>query len=144
MRTQPLLRNIGLVLLAFMAAGACGDDATGPSRAEVAGTYAATSLTMTVPGGAPLDLIALGSEVGLELNLDGTARGLLFMPGFDEGGGDLDLDLEGTWSLTGSTVTLSPTADVFLEDIPLAANGETLVGDRTIDGVRIRVTLTRQ
>ena len=144
MRSQSVLKNTGLILLAFITAGGCGDDATGPSREEVAGTYAATSLTMTVPGGAPVDLIAQGSEVLLDLDLDGTASGQLFVPGFGEGGGDLDMDLEGTWTLSGSTVTLSPSVDVFLQDMPLTANGETLVGDRTFDGVRLRVTLTRQ
>ena len=144
MRALSARRSTGFALAAVLVLAACDDDATGPSMEEVAGTYVATSLTATLPGSSPVDVLALDAELTLELDADGTAAGHLFAPGMGDGGGDLDADLAGTWTLNGNTVTLSSSADTFVRDMPLTVSGETLVGDRTFDGVRIRVTLTRQ
>lgn len=144
MRARSMMQITAFVGGAMLAFGGCGDDSTGPSMAEVAGTYEATSLTMAFAGGAPMDLLAAGAEATLALDADGTAAGHLFVPGADEGGADLDEDLAGTWTLNGNTVALSQSGDTFLGDIPLTVSGGRLVGDRTASGVRIRVTLTRQ
>ncbi len=134
----------GAVLLWFaMLVVACGGDPAGPSMAEVAGSYQATRFT-TITGGVSTDELAAGAEIALELETDGAAFGVLFVPQGDEGGGDLDLSLDGTWRLSGNTVTLESTADAFLGDVPLTVVGETLVGDRMFFGTFIQMTLTRR
>jgi hypothetical protein len=137
-------------ILAFACAGivatlaACGDDnGTGPSTAAVAGAYEATEFT-TTEGGVTTDRLAQGASVHLELHEDGTAAGRLFIPGGDEGGGDLDESLSGTWSLHGNTVTLAAAGDPFLEDVPLAFEPpDRLRADAAFGGIGVHVVLEK-
>ena len=94
-----------VVLLTWaLGLGACGGDGESsfsPTVANVAGSYVALSFTVTSSVGTT-DLLALGSTVTVALAADGTTTGRLFVPGGAEGGGDLDEDLAGTWTLAGN------------------------------------------
>ena len=54
--------------------------------------------------------------------------------------------LLGTWSLQGNTVDIGdvPGVDTFLADLELEVRGNTLVGDRVFDGVRVQVVMAKQ
>ncbi|HET6778270.1 MAG TPA: hypothetical protein VFH26_05240 [Gemmatimonadales bacterium] len=110
---------------------------------DVAGSYQATSLTAT-QSGITVNLLSLGATVAMVLNEDGTTTGRVFAPGLDEGGQDLDVDLAGTWTLQGETVTFDQTGDTFIRDIPFTASPNRLQGEGTFESVTIRLTLTRE
>ena len=131
-----------LVTAAFLAA--CGDDdGAGPTTASAAGTYTATTFTTTA-GGAMVNQLAGGASLRLVLAADATVTGRLFIPDADEGGGDLDASMAGTWSLRDGVVRFAQTADTFVRNMPFQADGSTLRGDATFGGTTVRVVLGRQ
>ena len=135
-----------LVLVLALALVGCGDDDNNngfsPTVENVAGTYTATSFTLTTSLGT-VDLLALGSEVSVVLLSDGTTTGHLFVPGAGEDGEDVDADLAGEWTLAGSTVTFNQTADTFIRDADFAASENRLTGEGTFGEETIRIVLTK-
>ena len=75
----------------------------------------------------------------LNLATDGTTTGQLFVPGGDEDGGDLDADLTGTWTLSGSTVTFDQAADTFFPDVEFTAEQDRLTGEGDFGDESIRL-----
>ena len=51
--------------------------------------------------------------------------------------------MEGTWTLTGTTVHFSQIADTFVRDMDWIASENRLSGDKTFGAVRVRVVLTK-
>jgi len=119
---------------------ACGDDAFTPSVMDVAGSYSPTTFTTTT-GGSTTDQLAAGASLALSLAENGTTTGRLFVPHGAEGGGDLDADMAGTWTLTGRIVNVDQTADTFVRDMPFTVESNRLRGEATFSGTTIRVTL---
>lgn len=120
----------------------CGDGFT-PTEETVVGTYEAEEFEVS-SGGFTTDLLALGATVTVTLSADGTTSGRLFVPGAGEGGSDVDESLTGTWSLSGSTVTFSQSADTFIPDVEFTAGENVLTGEGTFeeDTVRLRLRKT--
>lgn len=120
----------------------CGDGFT-PTEETVVGTYEAEEFEVS-SGGFTTDLLALGATVTVTLSPDGTTSGRLFVPGAGEGGSDVDESLTGTWSLSGSTVTFSQSADTFIPDVEFTAGENVLTGEGTFeeDTVRLRLRKT--
>ena len=131
----------GSTLALTIALAACGDDFS-PTVENVAGSYAASTFTQRTDAGTT-DLLALGAVVSIELAEDGTTTGEIFIEGAGEGGGDLDEDLAGTWTLTGSTVIFDQDADTFIRDVEFTADEDRLTGEDTFDDVTIRLVLTK-
>lgn len=128
---------IVLVLTAF--ALGCEDTAE-PTPSVVEGAYEAVAFTASM-NGTVIDHLAAGAELEITLAEDGTTTGLLFIPGADEGGGDLQADLAGSWTLDGGIVTFDQVADTFVRDMPFEYRDGRLLGDATFSGVRVQVTL---
>jgi len=124
-------------LIAFVVAGC--EDSNEPDAAV--GTYFATSL-VTTENGQTVNQIANGSTITLSLAPGGFSSGIMH---FEGTGGDPDIDanLNGTWTRSGSIVSVDTDADTFFPDMPLTFNGATLTGDETFTGGRVQVTLTR-
>lgn len=121
----------------------CGDDPVAPSIASVAGTYQATTLTVTT-GGVTTDLLAIGASVTITLAADGTTTGRLFVPNGNEDDSDLDVQLTGTWSLSGSGVAFShPLADTFIRDVVFTVDGNQLRTQATFGGDTVVLILTK-
>jgi hypothetical protein len=139
MRT--VFKRVSVVSLAF-ALGACGGDSFSPTVETVAGSYTAGSLTASAAAGTT-DLLALGSTVDITLAADGTTSGRLFVPGGAEDGSDLDVDLVGTWTLSGSTVTFNQAGDTFIRDVPFTAGPNRLSGEGTFSGTIVRLVLNK-
>jgi hypothetical protein len=133
-------RDVALALTIGLAA--CGDDNFSPTVENVAGSYTASTFTYQTDAGTT-DLLALGAVVSIELADDGTTTGEIFVEDGGEGGGDLDEDLTGTWTLAGSTVTFDQGADTFIRDLEFTADEDRLTGEDTFDDVTIRLVLTK-
>jgi hypothetical protein len=121
---------------------ACGDDAFSPTVENVSGSYTAQTFTATTVAGT-IDLLALGAEVSVTLEEDGDTTGELFVPGGGEGGEDLEADLVGTWTLSGSTVTFNQEADTFLRDVEFTAGEDALTAEGEFSGQTLQVVLTK-
>jgi hypothetical protein len=140
-------RNVALVaatmLLSFTAA--CGSDkSTGPDMEDVAGAYEATVLTAT-QAGTEHDFIAAGAIIELVLDGGGTTSGYLSIPASDLSNGEaVDADMAGSWTLDGTTVHITQSADTFIRDLPLAVDGNNLTGDATFDEVQVHLVMSRQ
>lgn len=130
-----------IALTLALALGSCGgEDTFSPTVETVAGSYTASSLTLASSVGTT-DLLALGSTVAITLAADGTTSGRLFVPGGDDDGSDLDVDLAGTWALSGSTVTFNQTGDSFIRDVEFTAGPSQLNGEAEYSGAIIRLVL---
>lgn len=134
----------GAALMFVLAIAACGDDDEGfnPTVDDVAGSYTATTFTVT-SGAGEVDLLGIGASVTATLDADGTTTGRLLVPGAGEGGGDLDEDLAGTWSLNGSTVTFSQSNSTLISDVDFAVGPNTLTGEGMFQGSLILLVLSR-
>jgi hypothetical protein len=137
--------RIGAALFTAAALVACGGDTTSPAL-TAAGTYSATRFLTTGGSGQTNQLLA-GSTLNITLAGNGTTSGHLHVvPSASIPG--IEADLAGTWSQNGMVVTISPTADTFVGDMPftMVANGGAnwdLVGDKTVLGTQVLITLTR-
>ena len=133
------VRALSLVLLL----GSCGgEESFSPTVDNVSGSYSAQTFTVTT-GGSTTNLLALGSTVDLTLGADGTTTGRLFVPEGGEGGEDLDVDLVGTWTLTGSTVAFEQAGDTFIRDVEFTAGRNRLSGEADFSGTVIRLVLNK-
>jgi hypothetical protein len=109
----------------------CGDDDSfSPTVENVSGSYSAASFTLAT-GTGTIDLLALGADVTAVLEPDGTTTGHLSVPGGGEGGEDVEEDLTGAWTLSGTTVTFDMESDTFLRDVEFTAGENTLTGEFT-------------
>jgi len=115
-RVVPILGRVALLV----SLADCGDEPFNPTVDSVAGTYHATTFTFN-GGSTTTDLLAIGASVTITLTPDGTTSGRIFVPAVAEGGGDLDADLVGTWTLSGAAVTFDQEADTFMRDVPFTA-----------------------
>lgn len=138
------------VLAALLVLAACGGDDNGfsPTAETVAGTYTASVFTLTTPTGTAdsttADLLALGASVNVTLDADGTTSGRLFVPAGNDDGSDLDVDLAGTWTLSGNKVTFNQTGDSFITDAQFTAGPGTLSGEEEVETAVIRLVLRKQ
>jgi hypothetical protein len=138
-----VLRGAGLCL-ALMFAACGGDDGDGfnPTVDDVAGSYTASAFTLT-SGNGEFDLLAFGATVTATLNADGTTTGRLQVPDGVGGQDAIDEDLAGTWSLSGTTVTFSPSASSLITDVDFAVGPSTLTGEGTYMGAVLLLVLTK-
>jgi hypothetical protein len=142
-------------LIAAAAFAACDDSGTPLTPGgefAVSGTWAASPAEGGDFGGITFqadtadisrDMIAEGAFLVLGLHPNGETSGRLFIPANVEGVPDLDEDLTGTWRIEDGVVQLDHDADTFLRDLPLAVDGDRLVGDELFGGVRVRLVLER-
>jgi hypothetical protein len=136
-----VVSKLGAVTL-WLSLVSCGDDGFDPTVDEVAGTYQATTFTFD-GGSGPTDLLAIGASVTITLAPDGTSSGRMLVPGVAEGGGDLDADLAGTWTLSGTTVTFDQAADTFMRDVTFTAEPSRLRAQGTFGEEVVVLVLTK-
>jgi|SRR4051812_19597991 hypothetical protein len=131
-------------LAAVTLAGCGGDDNPfSPTVANVAGTYNATLFTATSTELGQVNLLSLGATVHVVLNPDGTTTGHIFVPDVGQEDGELDADLTGTWTLSGSTVTFSQTADTFIRDVEFTAAQNSLESEGTFEDTTLHLALAK-
>jgi hypothetical protein len=129
-------------LFAVAAVVACSD-AFKPTTENILGDYTVQTLQTTDPSGT-INWIQRGGTLTITLGPFGVTTGHLFLPGADEGGGDIDQLLIGVWTLSGKTITFDmPATDTFVRDMPWTVTENKLSGDHTFGDTRIRVVLAR-
>jgi hypothetical protein len=129
-------------LLAVAAVVACSDSFK-PTTENVMGDYSVRTFQTTDTSGT-IDWIQRGGTLTISLGRSGITTGHIFVPGAGEGGVDFDQILIGDWSLSGNTITFDmPAVDTFIRDMPWTVTENTLSGDHTFSGTRIRVVLTK-
>jgi hypothetical protein len=136
-----------LLLLSVATLAACGDDdTTGPTLASVAGTYHASRVDLTLAGSSePLNALGLGASVTIELTTQGTTSGTLIVPPeLTEDGIEEDvIDLTGTYTISGNTLTFNGQGDSFIPEVPWTIGNGTLTAVRNDPEGTLEVTLTR-
>ena len=128
---------------ALLLGAACSDDddsdPTGPTVAQVAGTYTATRLTATSALGTD-DVLQAGGSLTAVFNANGTVTGNAKIP--SQG---VDQNFAGQWKIDDGEVEIEEVAaDIFFEDLTFTFANNSLVADQTINGVRIQVTMAKQ
>ena len=137
-------RKFSFLSLAVFLTFGCGDT-TEPQEViltmrNISGYYIARTFTTEI-NGTTTNQMDVNASIDLVLNADSTTTGLLFMPESPETGDTLSVNLNGTWILNGSNVTLSHDPDTFLEDMTLVFSQTHLTGETTRDRVTYRVVL---
>lgn len=94
-------------------------------------------------GLATVDALSAGASIALTLRENGTTSGAFVIPASLNNGVAETLDLAGTFQHTNNTVTISPTADTFIRNIPWTAGTNTLVTTVAAGGIQYDVALTR-
>jgi hypothetical protein len=127
-----------LVLLAVGPVLACSDSSTPTSPPDPVGGYSATEFTTTA-NGVTVDQLAEGVTLTLTLAADGSTGGALFVPA----AGQSPLDLTGTWTRKGTTVTFHHPLQTFLDVLPFDLVDKQLTAEGQVGPNFIRVTLSR-
>lgn len=140
---RSVIQGVSLLALAFSAAACGDDDSFSPTEETIAGSYTASTFTLSTVVGE-IDLLAGGATVTLDLETDGSTTGRLFVPDGNTDGSDLDEDLAGTWSLADSTVTFDQSAATFLPQLEFIASENRLTGEGTFSGGTLRLVLTKE
>ena len=137
------MRHMASALLVGCMFVACGDS-TAPTVEQIAGSYAATTFN-TTEDGVVTDQLALGASIQVTLGADNTTTGRIFVPDAEEGGGDFDMDLTGTWALDSNdgSVAFEHASDTFLRDMTFSYFNSRLSGEATFSGVAINVVLRK-
>lgn len=132
-----------LSLLSALVLGAC-DNPVDPME-RVAGDYEATTFSATFEG-TPVDLLEEGVELEIKLNANGTTSGRFFVPAElnQEDAGNYTADLEGTWTLRGSTVEFEHSADTALRDMEFQVRGDRLEAEEDFGDGTLRIVLQKQ
>lgn len=119
----------------------CGGESVAPTADTVAGSYTATTFTITSTT-PPTDALGAGATLTLTLAPNGTTSGRLFVPGANDGG-DIDEDLTGTWILSGRSVTFNQGANTFIRDAVFSVGANTLTTEGTFGDTSLRLVLTK-
>jgi len=132
-----------LSLTSAFALGACGDD--GPSGVGADAILGSWQTTSYVEGG--VDLVNSGMDLDIALNSDGT---YLLEVTNDQieacgGGGVQSCQLSGSFSYTGSTVTIDDDqpADAVTFSYSISA-GNFMTWTGTVDGMGVQITMQRR
>ena len=140
------MNQISRLLAVAVAAlpAACTHDSFTPNLSSVAGDYHLQALTVTDIG-STRDWVAMGATMTITLAPNGTTTGHLFMPGADVGGSDLDVNLEGYWTVSGQSVEFIQLYYSFVQDVTFFATDKRLEGNHAfgLTGVSTRIVLTK-
>ena len=139
--TQKIMRAVALSV-GLVTAACGGDDPFSPTVDTVAGSYTATTFTLSTAVGE-INLLAGGATVTIDLASNGNTTGRLFVPDGNIDGSDLDEDLAGTWSLTDSTVTFDQASATFIPQLDFVASANRLTAEGSLSGGTLRLVLTK-
>lgn len=134
---------VSMLAVSLLLWSGCDESTTGPTQAEIAGAYEATTLTVT-EGGSTTDALAEGASLSVTLEQGGSTTGSFVVPGsLSESGQEEQFDLSGSWSLSGRSVTFDHSADTFLRDMTLRFTNGRLEGEETFGSETVSVVLER-
>jgi len=118
------VRSGALALSMVISVAACGDPI---APADVAGVYHATIFTVRFDNDVPIDVLAAGAALTIDLNADGTTTGELVVPVvpgvFSEA---FTESMAGTYRLNDDRVTFDSEVDTFVDDFVFIFEGGNL------------------
>jgi hypothetical protein len=128
-------------VLAVLLLSAC-DNPVDPMT-SVAGDYRATTFSASF-GSTPVNLLAAGVELEINLRANGTTTGRFFVPAeLNDDDGAYTADLQGSWTLNGNTIKFNHSADTLIRDMEFQVEGNRLVAEEVFGGGSVRVVLEK-
>lgn len=124
--------------LALVPLLACSDASSAPNSSDPVGVYMASEFT-TSANGITTDQLAEGVTLTLRLAEDGTTSGALSVPSAS----DAPVDLGGSWTQVGSTVTFQHPLQTFIDKLAFTLDGNHLSTEGLVGPNLIHVALTR-
>jgi hypothetical protein len=116
----------------------------GTEPEDLAGSYSATVFKVTPAGQATIDVLAAGGSLTITITGNNTTSGTLSIPASLNGGVPFTASMEGTVTLSGSTVAFQQTADTFVRDLSWTFAGNSLsVSNQLVSGDAHTLTLTK-
>jgi hypothetical protein len=130
--------------VALVAIVGCGSgDSTSPET--LAGSYTATTFLVTPDGQAPVNVLSQGGSLTLTLASDKSVTGTLHLPASATGAEPLTVTMNGTVTMSGSTVEFQQAADTFVRDLTWSVGTNALSVTNQRAGASVfTITLTRQ
>lgn len=140
---RPTLRpRILLAACLLVAASACRSPA---EPDPVIGTWLATTFHMAPSGQAPVNVLAGGGALGLNVANNFVTTGTLIIPPALNGGTTITASLAGTAVRTESAVRFTQPADTFMRDLTFALVENRLEArNQVVAGTTYDIVLTRQ
>lgn len=121
----------------------CKSDSTSPP--PIAGTYTATTLSVTPSGQSSIDVLAQGGTLSITIAADNSTTGTLYLPSSVTGGAPMTASMAGTAVRSGSAVRFQQSADTFVRDLVFTLSGTSLqVTNQTVATATYTVVLKRQ
>jgi hypothetical protein len=109
------------------------------------GTYLATTLIVTPSGQSPMNVIARGGTLGLNIANNFVTAGSLILPPTVTGGAALSESMAGIADTTGGKIRFVQTADTFVRDLTFTMVENRLEAlNQTVAGTSYTVVLNRQ
>ncbi len=140
-----LLRTSLLLPFVLLLAACSDDDDPMGSTAGVAGDYSTTTFTLREGTNPVVNMLARGGSIEVTLTATGGVTGQMIIPDTPEFGDAFTTNLVGTFTVTGSTLRFTQSADTFIRDFIWTIEGQTLTSSGDAGGgILAEVTLTRQ
>lgn len=139
------MRSLLLLGIAAALLGCKVGDPFIPSPENMSGAYNAVQMVAADNHTNVVhDWLAAGAALNLDLAVNGTVTGHLFLPNSVTGTGDYNADMAGTWLLTGTVIQFGQTADSFVREMDFSAGPDRMNGDKTFgDSLRIIIVLRK-
>lgn len=133
-----MLRNLAMAALVVVGGASCTEETS------IQGTWDATTFTYAKTGSAPVDVLAAGGSIHLEVASNLSIGGSMKIPASVTGAEAVQVGLLGDAGVQGNVVTLNPVTGTFISETSWSWAGDTMTGTKTTGGVTYVVTLTRQ
>jgi hypothetical protein len=144
LRSFSRLRRLALVSSFALAGAACGgSEPIVEPTVEITGNYVATRFIVTPTGKDPIDVLARGGSLTIQIAPSKATTGTLIIPQSVFGSAQ-NVSMAGTVVQSGYALKFQQSADTFVRTVGWLAGGGTIATDVNDGSSRIEVTLTRQ
>lgn len=136
-------RRVLTIAAALLVAGSGCHKVTDPDPRV--GTFLASTFTVTPSGQAPMNVLAQGGTLGINIANNFVTAGSLILPPSVTGGAAFSASMAGTADTTGNTVRFVQAADTFVRDLTFTMVETRLEAvNQTVAGTTYTVILNRQ
>lgn len=140
MRPNLLARTLLVATLLVAASGCRSTGVLDP----VVGTFLATTFVITPTGQGPINVLAQGGTLGINVADNFVTTGTLIIPPALNAGTTLTVSLAGTAVRTDNTVRFMLEANTFVRNLTFTLDVNTLTANQTVADTTYNLVLTRQ